>query len=253
MKTIQKTSGIFNRVSLKMLFACSAALLLTFVFSPHAHAATIVPGQSIDFTSDDFSSGLTSSKQWAIYGNGATAQDTLVWESAGLRLSTSFLDSSNATSASMRVSWKVTVPEDYTITAFTFGIGRLALTGAAAGDDHVEVQYSFDNVNWTTFDDGIFYHQSAQNDLTFTASVDTGTSVTSLFLRVFHVEGTTVTGDSGYFAVRSNPTGTGLYANSFIQLTVVPIPESSTIVFVLAAGSLGLGLQLARRYRHRKG
>ncbi|RRJ94409.1 hypothetical protein Ga0100231_008595 [Opitutaceae bacterium TAV4] len=239
-----------------LLSAIAAALSFALFYVIPCTAGAVVQNSSIIFTAGDFSSGVTASKQWGIYGNGSTAPDTPVWSISRFTMNANSFAPSNANSPNpavwAQVTWRITVPEDFTISSFTWGVDWIDLqTPAASTDDTVAVQYSFDDITWTTFDNGILTYPNTYSDQTFTSTVPEGTSVSALYIRIRHVEGGDAsTGDPAFFRLMSNNSAGGLNDASFIQLTVVPIPEPSTTVFATTASTAIIILLVICRRRY---
>lgn len=221
--------------------------LLTGLLSSGVLAATasaaFVTGQSIDFLESDFSEAGAAQKSWALY---TTATDTPVWQVTGMSLQPSnqyYAVVTSATAPTASLTWRVEVPESVVITGFTWAVRELFLAGAknSTGDDTFAFEYSLDNTNWTTlasYDNrGASSANLTVSNLVLPVSSVGGTSH-ELYVRAAHFEGSSISGDGGFFAIASTvAAGGGTNPNSYIALQVAPIPEPASAGIVAAASA----------------
>lgn len=201
----------------------------------------IVTGQSIEFTTDDFSSGNTAKKTVIIENNSTSAKN--VWAAPGMTdtIGNNGLSTTSSLSTSAYVVWKINIPATLTISEFTWAWKTVLLTGAYApsGDDSFAWQWSTDNINWTSFftranrlesDSGIV----TLSNKTYTVSLaDLTVAVSTLYIRATLIEGAEISSDSGFFALNG---GYGTDTNTYIQMTTKPVPEAASLGIIGAGG-----------------
>ncbi len=227
--------------------ALAAILLFTGTVS-----AALVTGKSIGFLDTDFNAAGFAQKGWAIYSSDSSS-DTEIWAQTrvvvdiGATTKDRMVMNGASNDAAAWVTWKITVPEDRSITGFTWAVSKLILAGAQAGDDSFVFEYSLNEADWTTFYTEANHGRASAltiNNLSQSVTLDlsslSGQAVQAVYIRARHVEGTSASNDGGYWALTSNVTAN--YAGGFdlehtyvsVQTQAIPEPAHAVTLLVVA-------------------
>jgi len=239
---------IFKGENVRNLLALSAVVAMAAWCGSQAHAdvilGNIVTGSSIDFSSSQFTSGDTASKNWVI--NYDYTKDTYLWSASGSVSPRSywggFLGTNDATHPAAELVWKVTVPTDRAITSFTWAVMDVFTIFGATSDAVLKLQYATSTTG--TWSDLLTVTKdtasgSRVNPDSYTGDVlsaSLANASSELYLRLV-VTSSTDTLDWGIYSAKWSADNGNTY--SYITVTTQTVPEPATLGgFALIAGAM---------------